>query len=74
MLKQAELTEQQTWGTVIAAAMGARHAGLTSILLAEAAKFASAETQSAAKTAAAVRLGAVIHALALVLDAEALRA
>ncbi len=48
LLKQAELTEQQTWGTVIAAAMGARHAGLTSILLAEAAKFASAETQSAA--------------------------
>ena len=54
LLKQAELTEQQTWGTVMAAASGARHAGLTAILHAEAAKFASPETQSAARTAAAL--------------------
>jgi alkyl hydroperoxide reductase subunit D len=54
LLKQAELTEQQTWGTVIAAAMGARHPRLTAILHAEAAKFASPETEKAAKTAAAV--------------------
>ena len=54
LLKQAELTEQQTWGTVIAAAMSARQSQLARILLAEAAKVATPETQSAAKTAAAV--------------------
>lgn len=54
LLKQTELTEQQIWGTVIAAAMGARHPALTAILLAEAAKVATPETQNAAKTAAAV--------------------
>ena len=54
LLKQAELTEQQTWGTVIAAAMGTRQGQLMGILSAEAAKVATPETQSAAKTAAAV--------------------
>ncbi|MBY0504320.1 MAG: carboxymuconolactone decarboxylase family protein [Bryobacteraceae bacterium] len=54
LLKQAELTEQQTWGTVIASVMGARQTKMTTILLAEAAKFASPETQNAAKTAAAI--------------------
>jgi alkyl hydroperoxide reductase subunit D len=54
LVKQTELTEQQVWGTVIAAAMGARHPGLTTILHAEAAKFATPETQNAAKTAAAI--------------------
>ena len=54
LLKQAELSEQQTWGTVIAAAMSARQTALTPILHAEAAKFATPETQNAAKTAAAL--------------------
>jgi alkyl hydroperoxide reductase subunit D len=54
LLKQAELTEQQTWGTVIAAAMGARQARLTAVLLAEADKHVSPETRNTAKTAAAV--------------------
>jgi alkyl hydroperoxide reductase subunit D len=54
LLKQPELTEQQTWGTVIAAAMGARQARLTAILATEAEKFATPETRNAAKTAASV--------------------
>ena len=54
LLKQTELTEQQTWGTVIAAAMAARQTALTAILHAEAAKIATPETQNAAKTAATV--------------------
>jgi alkyl hydroperoxide reductase subunit D len=54
LLKQVELTEQQTWGTVIAAAMAARNSRLVKILHGEAAKYASPETRNAAKTAAAV--------------------
>lgn len=54
LLKQAELTEQQTWGTVVAASMGARHAGVSAVLAAEAAKVATPETMNAAKAAAAV--------------------
>ncbi len=54
LLKQTELSEQQVWGTVVAAAMGARNTKLTTILQAEAAKHASPETMGAAKTAAAI--------------------
>ncbi len=54
LLKQAELTEQQTWGTVTACAMAARSAKLTGVLLAEAEKHLSPEAFQAAKAAAAI--------------------
>lgn len=54
LLKQAELNEQQTWGTVVAAAMGSRHRVLSTVLMTEAAKFATAETIQTARAAAAV--------------------
>lgn len=54
VLKQTELSEQQTWGTVIACAIAVRLKPLADILIAEAAKIATPETQNAAKAAAAV--------------------
>ncbi|MBY0374492.1 MAG: carboxymuconolactone decarboxylase family protein [Bryobacteraceae bacterium] len=54
VLKQTELSEQQTWGTVIACAIAVRLKPLADILIAEAAKIATPETQNAAKAAASV--------------------
>lgn len=54
MLKQAELTEQQTWGTVVTAAITARNAKLIEVLLPEAEKHLSPEAFHAAKGAAAI--------------------
>ena len=54
MLKQTELSEQQTWGTVIACAIAVRLKPLADVLIAEANKVATPETQNAAKAAAAV--------------------
>lgn len=54
LLKQAELTEQQTWGTVIACAIAVRQKPLADALIAEASKFATPGTQNAAKAAASV--------------------
>lgn len=54
VLKQTELSEQQTWGTVIACAIAVRLKPLADILIEEAAKIATPETQNAAKAAASV--------------------
>ncbi len=54
LLKQAELTEQQTWGTVVASTIAARNAKLTEVLLPEAEKHLSPEAFHAAKGAAAI--------------------
>jgi alkyl hydroperoxide reductase subunit D len=54
LVKQTELTEQQTWGTVAAAAMASRNAQTTSVLVAEAARHLSPEALGAAQAAAAI--------------------
>ncbi len=54
LLKQAELTEQQTWGTVVAATIAARNAKLTEVLLPEAEKHLTPEALNGAKSAAAL--------------------
>ncbi|MES1260230.1 MAG: carboxymuconolactone decarboxylase family protein [Acidobacteriota bacterium] len=54
VLKQAELTEQQTWGTAVASAIASRNPALTKAVLAEAAKHLTPEALHAAKAAAAV--------------------
>jgi alkyl hydroperoxide reductase subunit D len=54
VLKQAELTEQQTWGTAVAAALASRDPQLTRALLREAGGRLSPEALHAAKAAAAV--------------------
>jgi len=54
VLKQEDLTLQQTWGTAVASAIAARSARLTNAILAEAEKHLSPEAMSAAKSAAAV--------------------
>jgi lipoyl-dependent peroxiredoxin subunit D len=54
LVRQAELTEQQTWGTVAAAAMASRNAQTTSALVAEAERHLSPAALSAAKAAAAI--------------------
>ena len=54
LIKQAELTERQTWGTVAACAIAARQSTVTPVLVAEAAKVLSPENLNAAKAAAAI--------------------
>ncbi len=54
VLKQAELTEQQAWGTAVASAVAARNPQLIAEVLAEAGQHLSAEALHAAKAAAAV--------------------
>jgi alkyl hydroperoxide reductase subunit D len=54
VLKQAELTEQQTWGTAVASAIAARSTPLTTAILGEATRLLSPEALHAAKAAAAV--------------------
>ena len=54
LVKQAELTENQSWGTVAACAIAARQATLTPALVAEAARHLTPENLQAARTAAAL--------------------
>jgi alkyl hydroperoxide reductase subunit D len=54
VLKQAELTEQQTWGTAVASAIAARNPQITAAVLAQAAQLLSPEALNAAKSAAAI--------------------
>ena len=54
VLKQIELTEQQTWGTAVASAIAARNPRLIEAVLAEAGRRLSPEAMYAAKAAAAV--------------------
>ena len=54
VLKQSELTEQQTWGTAVASAIAARNPHLIEAVLAEASRRLSPEAIHAAKAAAAV--------------------
>jgi alkyl hydroperoxide reductase subunit D len=54
LLRQAELTEQQTWGTLVATAMAARNPGLLDAILREAAGHLSPPALNAARAAAAV--------------------
>ena len=51
---QTELTEQQTWGTVVASAMTSRSRELTAAVMEEAAAHLSPAAMSAAKAAAAI--------------------
>lgn len=52
--QNTELTEQQLWGTVVAAAIATRSAELTAAVMEEAGKVLSAATLDAAKAAAAI--------------------
>lgn len=52
--QNSDLTEQQLWGTVVAAAMATRSAELTDVALAEGVKHLSPQALEAAKSAAAV--------------------
>jgi len=54
LLKQAELTPQQAWGTAIASAMAARNPQLLQAVQAEAAQHISQQAIQAAKSAAAI--------------------
>jgi alkyl hydroperoxide reductase subunit D len=54
VLKQAELTEQQTWGTAVASAIASRNPVLKKALLTEAGGHLTPEALHAAKAAAAV--------------------
>jgi alkyl hydroperoxide reductase subunit D len=54
VLKQPELTEQQTWGTAVASAIAVRSPELTKAVLAEAAAHLTPEALNAAKAASAV--------------------
>jgi len=54
LTKQAELTEQQTWGTVAATAIASRNQALTQAALSEAATHLSPQAFEAAKGAAAI--------------------
>jgi alkyl hydroperoxide reductase subunit D len=54
VLKQTELTDQQTWGTAVASAIASRCPQLTSAILAEAATKLTPEALSAAQAAAAI--------------------
>ena len=51
VLRQTELTEQQTWGTAVACAMASRNATLLESILAEAAGHLSEQALFSAKTA-----------------------
>ncbi|MFB3827741.1 MAG: carboxymuconolactone decarboxylase family protein [Bryobacteraceae bacterium] len=54
VLRQAELTEQQSWGTAVATAIAARNPALREAVLGEAAQHLSPEAARAAKAASAV--------------------
>ena len=54
VLRQAELTEQQAWGTAVCCAMASRHAGLLEAILGEASGHLSEQALFAAKGAAAI--------------------
>jgi lipoyl-dependent peroxiredoxin subunit D len=54
VLKQTELTEQQTWGTAVASAVASRNPQLIGAVLAKAGQHLSAEAMGAAKSAAAI--------------------
>jgi alkyl hydroperoxide reductase subunit D len=54
VVKQQELTEQQTWGTVVACAIASRNPGVSAALLAEAQSHLQPVALEAAKGAAAV--------------------
>ena len=54
LLQQPALTEQQTWGTVVASAMASRNDEFTPAALAEAAKHLTPQELEAAKGAAAI--------------------
>jgi alkyl hydroperoxide reductase subunit D len=54
VLKQAELTPNQTWGTVVACAIASRNKRFADLLIDEAAKHATPETIHSAKAAASV--------------------
>ena len=54
VVKQAELTEQQAWGTVVASAIACRNPDVTEYLVAEAAAHLTPEALNGAKSAAAI--------------------
>jgi alkyl hydroperoxide reductase subunit D len=54
LLSQAELTEQQTWGTVVASAVASRNADVIQAAFADAATHLSPQAMEAAKGAAAI--------------------
>src|ERR1039457_7338914 len=54
VLRQAELTEQQTWGTAVCSAIAARNVRLTEAVLAEASRRLGAPALLAAQAAAAI--------------------
>jgi alkyl hydroperoxide reductase subunit D len=54
VLRQTELTEQQTWGTAVCCAMASRNAALLESILAEAAGHLNEQAMFAAKGAAAI--------------------
>jgi len=54
VLRQAELTPQQAWGTAVASAVATRNAVLTRTLMDEAARQISPEAVNGAKAAAAI--------------------
>jgi alkyl hydroperoxide reductase subunit D len=54
LLSQAELTEQQTWGTVVASAVASRNADVIRAAFADAATHLSPQAMEAAKGAAAI--------------------
>ena len=54
VLRQAELTEQQTWGTAVCSAIAARNVRLTEAVLAEASRRLDAPALLAAQSAAAI--------------------
>lgn len=54
LTQQAELNEQQIWGTVVASAVGSRNTELTRAVLVEAATHLSPQALEAAKGAAAI--------------------
>ena len=53
-LSQAELTEQQTWGTIVASAVASRNAEMVQAAIVDAAEHLSPQALEAAKGAAAV--------------------
>jgi len=54
LLRQTELTEQQSWGTLVASAIAARNAQLTDAVFAEAAQHLTSQAMEAARAASAV--------------------
>lgn len=54
VLRQTELTGQQTWGTAVACAIASRNDAFTAAILEEAAKHLSPEAMHGAKAAAAI--------------------